>query len=1242
MNHIYSIVWNNLTKQWVVTSEKTKSNRKKKTLIIASLLLSVFHEYAFAACVDNYQATAGAASDVCVFAGSSYNYINSTAGGTSVTMTAPTVTVSATASSYAAVYVANNGAVNFNNNAVVSAIGRRHGISIDTNSSATVGGDLTATGSTSDNSRPVVIDTGSSLTVHGNMDLKSISSQGGAAIEVGPASNVYVDGNTTLHSIKATAARLYGTSLFKGNVTAISTAILDTYPGIVASGNNVFMKNLDITSAPSGFQQVSNPNASTVVEGNLNVTTTGSAANGVQLDSGTISVKNNTTITTSGDSANGITISSGSFEGLGTNTIATTGAKANGINSTGGVVALGTTASSVPANTTAVVVNSGTINSKEAAGIVINGGFMNSDLSTKTQDVLVSIGNSGSVTSAGSSTGNASTAIDAYSSGAITINNSGTVNSKNGTAITAKNSSNSDINVTNTGTINAVYGGIAAYSSGGGDVTVNNSGNIVGNVSAIADSMISDTVGHVVINNSGNVNGQVNAAIGSNLGMGQPIGNDKSIVINNSGFIKSSDFAGIATSSLVSTDSSIFPITINSTGTVIGDQRGIYVDTYKAKESLSTINISGVVKGGTKEGIFIYTDSKINTININLNSGADVSATSGIAVNEVTDPTATSNTTLQMESGSKLSGSVLLGEGNDNMIVKGTADLTASTILDGGNKSDANTKDILGTADAKTNKLTLLGTTQSLTGSNLLNWQTVAVDNSTLTFKDDANLTTGTGTNGDGSLQGLVLTNGATVNSPMALAVSGDVNIDATSILNQSSGGSITGNLTNAGTVNWKNAAPGQTLTVTGNYVGTNGSLNLNTALGNDSSATDKLVVNGDTSGSSTIKVTNAGGSGAQTVEGIQVVQVDGNSAGTFSLASPVQAGAYEYQLFQGGTSTPTDGDWYLRSHLATVDCKVTNTCTPIYRPGVAGYVAGQTANAHQGFDQLATLHERMGEQRHVTADGKQTWGRIYHRQESNDGHDRFSYDQNSTGFQIGQDLWVKRDNQAQKHAGVSLSYVHSNADFSDSVRPLAGLEAGTGSMSADSIGVGGYYTHMGDDGRYLDVVGQISHLRNKFTDSYAGKATQTGWRAGLSAEVGKPVGEIKGWKFEPQAQLSYQYTDYGSFNDAISKVDGYDAHTLRGRVGLRVHKDVSYGTDRQAQYYAIGNVIHDFIKPEAVTIGNTTVRENFDRTYWELGAGIQGQVAKNTYVYADARYQQSFHGNQHAGKVNVGIKTRF
>lgn len=570
-------------------------------------------------------------------------------------------------------------------------------------------------------------------------------------------------------------------------------------------------------------------------------------------------------------------------------------------------------------------------------------------------------------------------------------------------------------------------------------------------------------------------------------------------------------------------------------------------------------------------------------------------------------------------SGGALIGSTYMGSGDDVASLTGTVDVTAAPQFDGGAGLDTLNIDGLkikgftaASNDSTGNDLNK--------GNNLTQWETINLNNAAkLTLTGDLFTGANVGTLNINSASTLDLTQ----TTPTAFSVYGDVN--------------------NGGIVDMFNNSIGTMTTITGNYAGVAGStLKMDTVLGNDASATDKLIINGNTTGTTSLSVNNVGGTGAQTVEGIQVVQVDGASSGTFALTSPVQAGSYEYQLFQGGTSTPTDGDWYLRSHLTTVDCKVTNTCTPIYRPGVAGYVAAQTANAHQGFDQLGTLHERMGEQRHVTADGKQTWGRIYHREESNDGHDRFSYDQNSTGFQIGQDLWVKRDNQAQKHAGVSLSYVHSNADFSDSVRPLAGLEAGTGSMSADSIGIGGYYTHMGDDGRYLDVVGQISHLRNKFTDSYAGKATQTGWRAGLSAEVGKPVAEYKGWKFEPQAQLSYQYTDYGSFNDAISKVDGYDAHTLRGRVGLRVHKDANYGTDRQAQYYAIGNVIHDFIKPEAVTIGNTTVRENFDRTYWELGAGIQGQVAKNTYVYADARYQQSFQNNQHAGKVNIGIKTKF
>ncbi|WP_309086696.1 autotransporter outer membrane beta-barrel domain-containing protein, partial [Chelativorans sp.] len=119
--------------------------------------------------------------------------------------------------------------------------------------------------------------------------------------------------------------------------------------------------------------------------------------------------------------------------------------------------------------------------------------------------------------------------------------------------------------------------------------------------------------------------------------------------------------------------------------------------------------------------------------------------------------------------------------------------------------------------------------------------------------------------------------------------------------------------------------APGNsigTLTVAGDYVGTGGLLEIETELGDDSSPTDLLHVTGSTSGDTDVRVINLGGSGAQTDEGIRIVQVDGSSDGAFSLLGDyvfqgeqaVVAGAYAYRLYQGSVSDPTDGDWYLRS----------------------------------------------------------------------------------------------------------------------------------------------------------------------------------------------------------------------------------------------------------------------------------------------------------------------------------------
>ena len=408
------------------------------------------------------------------------------------------------------------------------------------------------------------------------------------------------------------------------------------------------------------------------------------------------------------------------------------------------------------------------------------------------------------------------------------------------------------------------------------------------------------------------------------------------------------------------------PMTVNidqTAGQISGGYAGIYQEDIGLTNTTTTINVSGEVRAqntdthdevwqtysneydastdtytitttkntATVPGAAIATNNSPNShVVLNLNEGAVVSSASGMAIR---DRLGQSNVTLN--SGSKVIGQITLGEGNDALAVKGTANISEVTLLDGGSSVFSTTQskkvstendttgeystittpdrpvtpDMLGTAGAATNKLTFEGTTQSLAGSIIKNWQTVTVDGSTLTFQGDAALVTGTGTNADGSLQGLVLTNSGNVISPLPLAVVGDVAIGANSMLKHAAGGSVTGNVSNAGVMDW--SAPGQRLTIAGNYTGAAGSvLSLETYLGDDSSVSDTLHVTGNTSGTTQITLRPTVGSpGAQTINGIPLIQVDAMSDAVFVLAGgQVVAGSYIYTLKKIGTN------WYLQS----------------------------------------------------------------------------------------------------------------------------------------------------------------------------------------------------------------------------------------------------------------------------------------------------------------------------------------
>ena len=155
--------------------------------------------------------------------------------------------------------------------------------------------------------------------------------------------------------------------------------------------------------------------------------------------------------------------------------------------------------------------------------------------------------------------------------------------------------------------------------------------------------------------------------------------------------------------------------------------------------------------------------------------------------------------------------------------------------------------------------------------------------------------------------------------------------------------GSVTGDVTNSGVIAPGSAAPGLSsspmgaFTIKGNYTGAGGTMAINTVLGGDGSPSDRLVISGPgtaATGNTTVHVTNVGGVGAETINGIPVVNaVSGatTAPGAFALSVPeLRVGAFDYDLLRGGVSGASPNDWFLRSgFVAELPGEVVPPVTP-------------------------------------------------------------------------------------------------------------------------------------------------------------------------------------------------------------------------------------------------------------------------------------------------------------------------
>jgi len=338
-----------------------------------------------------------------------------------------------------------------------------------------------------------------------------------------------------------------------------------------------------------------------------------------------------------------------------------------------------------------------------------------------------------------------------------------------------------------------------------------------------------------------------------------------------------------------------------------------------------------------------------------------------------------------------------------------------------------------------------------------------------------------------------------------------------------------------------------------------------------------------------------------------------------------------------------------------------------IYANAVAGYVAMPRVNQEQGFASVGTLHERRGA--YLNADAEncsncenqsdkfihgQTWSRIYGKHLKQDGKDRLNLDTDIAGIQIGHDFLNKfNDNGSHNHTGVYIAYSRGNTDFSDEYHSENGLISAdkyTGKGKSDAVSVGITNTFYMPNNSYVDLVGQVSYLHNKYEARDGNNPdSQDGWGVALSAEagrafeLGKSASDTGSWKIEPQAQLVYQYINLDSFNDKYRHIDQNGQDALRGRVGVRLGYDEVNANASSVNFYAIGNIWYDFINPGNVDIGKDSLREKYAKTWGEVGLGLKVAIPKNSFINGDVRYEHDFGSTKRKGfRGNLSVEHKW
>ncbi|MRT58982.1 autotransporter outer membrane beta-barrel domain-containing protein [Enterobacteriaceae bacterium RIT693] len=542
---------------------------------------------------------------------------------------------------------------------------------------------------------------------------------------------------------------------------------------------------------------------------------------------------------------------------------------------------------------------------------------------------------------------------------------------------------------------------------------------------------------------------------------------------------------------------------------------------------------------------------------------------------------------------------------------------------------------------------------------------------------------------GTGSIGAATLETGSTltVGSPL------QSNEDAASF-------TVNGDLNNGGIINLfrSTGISGNRLNVSGDYAGgADSALNVNTVLGDDASVTDKLVIQGGTSGATVLAVNNVGGQGAETQQGIEVVNVGGQSAsGAFTQAGRIVAGAWDYSLVQKGQN------WYLTSMsnlppeppvdpvtppvdpidppvapvtppvdpidppvapvtppvnpidppVGPVTPPTTPDPVPVYRPEAGSYLVNLTA-ANTLFNLTLDDREGASEYRAPLDERGLTRSTFWLRQEG--GQNRFHTGEgqikssaNRYVAQMGNEFLHGSSNQTDRW-GAGLMGGYGNVS-GNSRSNLTGYRSAS-EMDGYSVGAYGtwYQNAVSREGIYVDGWVMYNWFNNRVSgddlpnEDYKSRGFTASLESGYNVLLSES--ERQAVYLEPQAQLTWMGVHSSEHTEANgTRIQDRGQGNLQSRLGVRLylrgHRTEDDGKGREFKPYVEANWLYN-TKNFGVRMGDKLLNEEGARNIGQLKLGVQGQISHDLNMWGGVAQQMGDKG-YHDTSAMIGVKYGF